>query len=60
MSHGHQHKHGSEGTNARRLWMTLSLVVVYMVVEVVGGLFADSLALIATLATCCQMPARSV
>jgi cobalt-zinc-cadmium efflux system protein len=47
MSHDHQHKHGSEGSNARRLGMTLSLVVVYMVVEVVGGLFADSLALIA-------------
>jgi cobalt-zinc-cadmium efflux system protein len=47
MSHGHQHKHGSEGTNARRLGITLSLVVVYMVVELLGGLFADSLALIA-------------
>ena len=47
MAHDHQHNHGSEGANARRLAMTLALVLVYMGVEVVGGLLADSLALIA-------------
>ena len=45
MAHDHQHNHGSEGANARRLSMTLALVLVYMGVEIVGGLLADSLAL---------------
>jgi len=47
MAHDHQHDHGPEGANARRLAITLALVLVYMGVEVVGGLLADSLALIA-------------
>jgi len=47
MAHDHQHEHGPEGANARRLAMTLALVLLYMGVEVVGGLLADSLALIA-------------
>ncbi len=47
MAHDHQHNHGSEGANARRLTMTLALVLVYMGVEIIGGLLADSLALIA-------------
>ncbi len=47
MAHDHQRGHGSEGSNARRLAMTLALVVVYLGVEVVGGVIADSLALIA-------------
>ena len=45
--HEHQHDHGVEGANTRRLTITLVLVLVYMGVEVVGGLLADSLALIA-------------
>jgi cobalt-zinc-cadmium efflux system protein len=40
------HNHGL-GANTRRLAMTLALVLVYMGVEVVGGLLAGSLALIA-------------
>jgi len=43
MAHDHQHDHGPEGANARRLAITLALVLVYMGVEVVGGLLADSL-----------------
>jgi cobalt-zinc-cadmium efflux system protein len=46
MAHDHQHDHSSDA-NARRLAMTLALVVVYMGVEVVGGVLAGSLALIA-------------
>ena len=46
-AHDHQHDHGGDGTNARRLAITLVLVLLYMAVEVVGGLWADSLALIA-------------
>lgn len=50
MAHGHQHhhhEHASADSNARRLVLTLALVLVYMGVEVVGGLLADSLALLA-------------
>jgi len=47
MAHNHPHNHGSAGANARRLAATLALVLVYMGVEVVGGLLAESLALIA-------------
>jgi len=43
----HQHSHRSGATNTRRLATVLALVLVYMVVEVVGGVIADSLALIA-------------
>ena len=46
-AHDHQHDHGGDATNARRLAITLVLVLLYMAVEVVGGLWADSLALIA-------------
>ena len=46
-SHDHQHDHGVEGTNVRRLTITLALVLLYMGAEVVGGLVADSLALLA-------------
>jgi cobalt-zinc-cadmium efflux system protein len=47
MAHDHQHGHGSEEANARRLATTLALVVIYLGVEVVGGVIAGSLALIA-------------
>lgn len=46
MAHDHQHDHGA-GANTRRLVMTLALVTIYMGVEVVGGVVAHSLALIA-------------
>ncbi len=42
MSHDHAH-----GSNSRRLAWTLVLVLAYMVAEVVGGLLANSLALLA-------------
>jgi cobalt-zinc-cadmium efflux system protein len=47
MAHDHQHDHGSHTANTRRLSMTLALVVIYMGVEIIGGLVADSLALLA-------------
>lgn len=46
MAHDHQHNQG-EGANTRRLVMTLALVLVYMGIEVIGGVLANSLALIA-------------
>jgi len=47
MAHDHRHDGSAEGANARRLAITLGLVLLYMGVEVVGGLLADSLALLA-------------
>ncbi len=47
MAHDQQHDHRSERGNARRLAITLGLVLVYMGVEIVGGLLAGSLALLA-------------
>jgi cobalt-zinc-cadmium efflux system protein len=46
MAHDHLHDHG-EDAHVRRLVLTLGLVLLYMGVEVVGGLLARSLALIA-------------
>lgn len=46
-AHDHQHDHAAEGADTRRLAITLVLVLLYMAVEVVGGLLADSLALLA-------------
>ena len=40
----HQHDHA---TPVRRLWAALAVTAVFLVVEVVGGLFANSLALLA-------------
>lgn len=46
--HGHGHAHGgSAGRNQRRLSLVLVLAAAYMVAEVVGGLLANSLALLA-------------
>lgn len=47
--HGHGHSHAPTATreNARRLAWTLALVLVYMAVEVVGGVLSNSLALLA-------------
>ena len=49
--HGHGHAHGHGGhagaRNAGRLKLTLVLAAAYMVAEVVGGLLANSLALLA-------------
>jgi cobalt-zinc-cadmium efflux system protein len=47
MAHDHHHSQGAEGANTRRLSLTLALVLVYMGAEIVGGLLADSLALLA-------------
>ncbi|HEU0012298.1 MAG TPA: cation diffusion facilitator family transporter [Longimicrobium sp.] len=43
---GHSHAHGA-ARNRRRLAVTLALAAVYLVAEVVGGLLANSLALLA-------------
>ncbi|HEX5726124.1 MAG TPA: cation diffusion facilitator family transporter [Longimicrobiaceae bacterium] len=46
--HGHGHAHGAAASrNRRRLAITLALAAVYMVAELVGGLLANSLALLA-------------
>jgi cobalt-zinc-cadmium efflux system protein len=47
--HHHDHGHGATGGEGarRRLSLTLALVASYMVAEVVGGLMANSLALLA-------------
>ena len=48
MAHGHTHDHpATGGRSARRLALTLALVVLYMAAEVVGGVLANSLALLA-------------
>lgn len=53
-THGHGHAHGDVGTSGarrgqarRRLAITLGLVVAYMGAEVIGGILANSLALLA-------------
>ncbi len=51
-SHGHHHHHGhshgqAAARNTRRLTVTLVLAAAYMVAEVVGGIVAGSLALLA-------------
>ena len=45
-SHGHSHSHAS-ARNRKRLTWTLALAAVYMVAELVGGVMANSLALLA-------------
>jgi cobalt-zinc-cadmium efflux system protein len=47
MAHDQRHNHDTDGANARRLSITLALVLAYMGIEVVGALVADSLALLA-------------
>jgi len=44
--HGHDHRHHRASGNQRRLALTLVLAAGYMVVEVVGGLLTNSLALL--------------
>ena len=44
--HGHGHDHASH-SNERRLFWTLALTVVYMLVQAAGGLLSGSLALLA-------------
>ena len=46
-AHGHHHHHHHGQANRRRLAVVLGLVSLYMVAEVVGGLWAGSLALLA-------------
>lgn len=45
--HGHHHGHPSHSGNRRRLAITLLLVSGYMIAEILGGLWANSLALLA-------------
>src|ERR1700712_4714530 len=46
MTHHHGHHHGvSPGADRGRLRLALGLILGFMVVEIVGGLVADSLAL---------------
>jgi cobalt-zinc-cadmium efflux system protein len=47
MGAGHGHSHGPSEKQSKRLGLTLALVAVYMVAELVGGLLANSLALLA-------------
>ena len=45
--HGHQHQHGHGDTSGRRLAVVLSLILAFLVVEVVVGILASSVALLA-------------
>jgi cobalt-zinc-cadmium efflux system protein len=45
--HGHSHSHGHRELGRRRLMMVLALTAGFMVVELVGGLISNSLALLA-------------
>lgn len=45
--HGHAHGHFPSGRNERLSWAAFAIIFVFMVVEIVGGLYAGSLALIA-------------
>ena len=47
MAHHHHDHDGGRATHARPIAITLGLVVLYMVLEVVGGLLSGSLALLA-------------
>jgi Co/Zn/Cd efflux system component len=46
MWHDHAHSHGSDDANTRRLGLTLSLVVVYMGVEILAA-FVNGATLVA-------------
>ena len=53
MSHGHGHAHGHHGagahdvtTDPRKLAVALALIVAFMLVEILAGIIADSLALL--------------
>jgi len=45
--HNHNHHSDARNRNLRRISITLGLVALYMVAEVIGGLFTNSLALLA-------------
>lgn len=45
--HGHTHTHGPPTANRRRLGIVLGLSTAYLLAEVIGGLVANSLALLA-------------
>ena len=56
----HHHRHGLDRTRSRRaLGAVLALTAAYTVVELVGGLATDSLALLQTLVTCWVTRGRS-
>ncbi len=45
--HGHSHTHSSASKNKKRLMMAFGLTTFYLIVEVIGGLLTNSLALLA-------------
>ncbi len=45
--HGHDHAHPHAPDSVRRLWIALGITIAILVAEVVGGLLANSLALLA-------------
>ncbi|HEY4714745.1 MAG TPA: cation diffusion facilitator family transporter [Aquirhabdus sp.] len=44
--HGHSHHHALETKNEGRLWVVLALTCTFLVAEVLGGLWSNSLALL--------------
>ena len=44
---GHEHEHDFRATSRKSLWIAFALITSYMFAEVVGGLMANSLALLA-------------
>jgi len=44
---GHVHRHELSGRLSRRLWIALAINLVFLVVEVIGGIVTNSLALLA-------------
>ncbi len=46
-AHGHHRHHHSESASQRRLWLVLGVLATFTAVEAVGGLWANSIALLA-------------
>jgi cobalt-zinc-cadmium efflux system protein len=46
-AHGHGHVHGADQASERRLWVAFGLLFAFTLVEAVGGLWANSVALYA-------------
>lgn len=47
--HGHTHDHDAElrAVSRRRLWIALAIITAFLIIEIVGGILTDSLALLA-------------
>ncbi|MDX8045670.1 cation diffusion facilitator family transporter [Gracilibacillus sp. S3-1-1] len=43
---GHHHEHDHHTNNKKALWISFSLITVFMIIEVVGGIWTNSLALL--------------